>query len=140
MLSFHNIAIADTDWAEDELYEEYPYSVSLYCEGVTADHYCEVILPLEIATSGSIAPLCASAANSVTIYSNDNTLAFNILTIAAFASGGIGTGQYTNTPAYSVGTTPPLDTNLLWADTNPVSGGLKYYNGNSWVVVPVAFS
>ncbi len=36
-----------------------------------------------------------------------------------------------------VSTTAPENTNLLWVDT---VGGLKYYNGSAWVVVPVAYS
>lgn len=30
--------------------------------------------------------------------------------------------------------------NKLWIDTNTETGGLKYYNGSTWVYVPVAFS
>lgn len=39
--------------------------------------------------------------------------------------------------SFYVGTSAPSDTNVLWIDT---SNGLKYYNGTSWVVVPVAYS
>lgn len=41
------------------------------------------------------------------------------------------------TKAFHVGTTAPDNTNLLWIDTN---NGLKYYNGSSWVNVPVSWS
>lgn len=34
----------------------------------------------------------------------------------------------------------PTDTNKLWLDTNPTYGGLKYYNGNAWVHIPVAYT
>ena len=39
--------------------------------------------------------------------------------------------------SFYVGTSAPSDTNVLWIDT---ANGLKYYNGTSWVVVPVAYS
>ncbi len=35
--------------------------------------------------------------------------------------------------------TAPSNTNILWIDTSP-NGGLKYWNGSAWVVVPVAYS
>lgn len=41
---------------------------------------------------------------------------------------------------YHVDSSAPSNTNLLWIDTNSTTGGLKYYNGNSWVHVPVAYS
>lgn len=34
----------------------------------------------------------------------------------------------------------PTNTKLLWIDPNETTGGLKYYNGSSWVHVPVAWS
>ena len=34
----------------------------------------------------------------------------------------------------------PSDTRLLWIDTTANTGGLKYYNGTSWVHVPVAWT
>lgn len=41
---------------------------------------------------------------------------------------------------YSVGTTAPGDTKLLWIDTTAGgTGGLKYHNGSDWVAVPVAW-
>lgn len=41
---------------------------------------------------------------------------------------------------FHIGSTPPANTNLLWIDTTNVTGGLKYYNGSSWVHVPVAYA
>lgn len=41
---------------------------------------------------------------------------------------------------YFVGASAPSNTKLLWIDTNSNTGGLKYYNGSSWVQVPVAYS
>lgn len=45
-----------------------------------------------------------------------------------------------STEIYGLGTTPPTNTNLLWIDTTADTGGLKYYNGSSWVHVPVAYT
>ena len=39
--------------------------------------------------------------------------------------------------SFYVGTSAPSDTNVLWID---IANGLKYYNGTSWVVVPVGYS
>lgn len=36
--------------------------------------------------------------------------------------------------------TPPVDTKLLWIDTTPTTGGLKYYNGTAWKSVPVQYT
>lgn len=58
------------------------------------------------------------------------------------SSGGTGSGGSSSgglTQVYSAGTTAPTNTNLLWIDTNSTTGGLKYYNGTSWVHVPVAY-
>lgn len=41
---------------------------------------------------------------------------------------------------YHVGTTAPDNTNLLWVDTTATTGGLKYYDGEAWKHVPVAFT
>lgn len=39
---------------------------------------------------------------------------------------------------FTTSSTEPTNTRLLWIDPNPNTGGLKYYNGTSWVHVPVA--
>lgn len=44
------------------------------------------------------------------------------------------------TDIFSLGTTAPENTKLLWIDTTAVTGGLKYYNGTEWVHVPVAYN
>lgn len=41
---------------------------------------------------------------------------------------------------YMAGSKAPTDTSLLWVDTTPTTGGLKYYDGSTWAVVPVAYS
>lgn len=44
------------------------------------------------------------------------------------------------TDIWHAGTSAPANKKLLWIDTNSSTGGLKYYNGSSWVHVPVAWS
>lgn len=51
----------------------------------------------------------------------------------------------TNAPGavkpYAAGTAPPEEDSMLWIDTAPDTGGLKYFNGTAWVssaVMPYA--
>lgn len=44
------------------------------------------------------------------------------------------------TQIWHYGNSAPSDTKLLWIDSDSTSGGLKYYNGTSWVHVPVAWT
>ena len=41
---------------------------------------------------------------------------------------------------FYAGSSAPSNTKLLWIDTTATTGGLKYYNGSSWVHVPVAYT
>lgn len=41
---------------------------------------------------------------------------------------------------FYAGSSAPSNTKLLWIDTTANTGGLKYYNGSSWVHVPVAYT
>lgn len=43
-------------------------------------------------------------------------------------------------PKFVASATEPTDTGLLWIDTTPTTGGLKYYNGTAWAHVPVAYT
>lgn len=68
----------------------------------------------------------------------------DIRTLANNAASAASTAQSTANnklgAVFSVGTSAPSDTRLLWIDTTANTGGLKYYNGSAWVVVPVAYS
>ena len=44
-----------------------------------------------------------------------------------------------STKIFQAGTTAPSNKDLLWIDTN-TNGGLKYYNGSAWVLVPVGYT
>lgn len=39
--------------------------------------------------------------------------------------------------AFAVQDEAPNDTNILWIDTTPKTGGTKYHNGSEWVPLPV---
>lgn len=45
-----------------------------------------------------------------------------------------------NKAGLEVGATAPEDTGVLWIDTTAGTGGLKYFNGSSWVHAPVAYT
>ena len=44
-----------------------------------------------------------------------------------------------DSPSFLAQAEEPTDHAVLWIDTK-ADGGLKYYNGSSWVTVPVRFS
>lgn len=64
-------------------------------------------------------------------------LASNAITTSNIATGSITADKLASGAIFYVGTTAPSNTNILWIDTN---NGLKYYNGSSWVTVPVAYN
>lgn len=39
---------------------------------------------------------------------------------------------------FAAGASAPERTDILWVDTTPVTGGLKYYDGSAWAHVPTA--
>ena len=80
-LKFTNIPVSA--WVSDATYADFGYKAVLTCNGITANHFADVVLPPDIALSGSVAPIALTGANSVTIYSSDNTLSFTIPMIFA---------------------------------------------------------
>ena len=76
-------------------------------------------------TGTPTAPTAAKGTNTTQIA----TTAFVQTAISGFSS-----------DVFSVGTSAPSNTKLLWIDTNTTTGGLKYYNGSSWTPVPVAYT
>lgn len=67
---FTNKSIAVTAWASDGTYAQYPYRAAIALEGVTANHYPEVVFALGDATSGYFAPVCQSYAGGIYIYAS----------------------------------------------------------------------
>ena len=57
----------------------------------------------------------------------------------AFITRNNGSSKGAVSQIFHVGENPPEETKLFWIDTNATTGGLKYYNGTKWVVVPVAY-
>ena len=70
-LSFTDVPAST--WVSDTTYTDYPYKCVLTCSGVLATDFAEVVLGVTEAVSGNYAPICLTAANSVTIYSKVNT-------------------------------------------------------------------
>lgn len=76
-------------------------------------------------TGTPTAPTAAKGTNTTQIA----TTAFVQTAVSGFSS-----------DVFSVGSSAPSNTKLLWIDTNTSTGGLKYYNGSKWVHVPVAYN
>ena len=70
-LTFTNVSAST--WVSDTTYTDYPYKCVLTSSGVLATDFAEVVLGVTEAVSGNYAPICLTAANSVTIYSKVNT-------------------------------------------------------------------
>lgn len=68
--------------------------------------------------------------------SKQNTLTEGSITNELIATGAITADKLAGGAVFVVGTNAPANTNLLWIDPTK---GLKYYNGSSWVTVPVAY-
>lgn len=60
-------------WSADSTYSDYGYRGDISVTGVTANMYAEVTFSLADAQSGKYAPICATKAGAVSIWSNDNT-------------------------------------------------------------------
>lgn len=83
-----NISVDELDFVEDDTYEQYPYKVTEAIAGVTEDMTCLVTLPVNIATSGLIAPVALVGDGEITLWSKEIIEeTFVIPTITFFASG-----------------------------------------------------
>ena len=65
--------VSASTWVSDTTYTDYPYKCVLTCSGVLATDFAEVVLGVTEAIGGNYAPICLTAADSVTIYSKVNT-------------------------------------------------------------------
>ena len=99
----------------------------------------------------TLQPVLSGEDNSVYLYLQDEYNGYHTVGIQNVASpiedNDAATKGYVDeaisgfsTEIYGLGTTPPSNTKLLWIDTTANTGGLKYYNGSSWVHVPVAYT
>ena len=70
LLVFQNVTA--NNFVSDSTYSNYPYKCDITCTGITANSVVEVIFGMTEATSGNYAPICATSANTVTIYAKVN--------------------------------------------------------------------
>ena len=83
-----NISVTELDFVEDDTYEQYPYKVTKAIAGITTNMTCLVTLPVNIATSGLIAPVALVGNGEITLWSKEIIEeTFVIPTITFFASG-----------------------------------------------------
>lgn len=77
--------------------------------------------------------VCLKGTNGISIEADDSTKTIT------FSGNGSGNGDG---KVFEASVNPPTNTNLLWIDTTPATGGLKYYSEDAadWVTVPVRFS
>ena len=67
-LLFQNVQVQVSYWKEDTTYVDYPFKAEIPCEGITENHFPEVILSLTDANSGQFAPICNTSAGFVYIW------------------------------------------------------------------------
>lgn len=83
-----NISVGELDFVEDDTYEQYPYKITKAIAGITTNMTCLVTLPVNIATSGLIAPVALVGNGEITLWSKEIIEeTFVIPTITFFASG-----------------------------------------------------
>ena len=83
-----NISVNELDFVEDDTYEQYPYKATKAIAGITTNMTCLVTLPVNIATSGLIAPVALVGNGEITLWSKEIIEeTFVIPTITFFASG-----------------------------------------------------
>lgn len=70
-LTFTNVSVDTTAWADDTTYEDYPFKADIALTGVTADYYPSVTFSVEDATSGIFAPVAATGDGTISIYASE---------------------------------------------------------------------
>ena len=77
-----DVSVATSAWASDTTYADYPFKATIPITGCTVNHIPDVMLSLEDATSGNIAPVADSYAGGIYIYAKEKpTSAMTIPTI-----------------------------------------------------------
>ena len=71
VLKFENVTASS--WVSDSTYTDFPFRCDMACTGVTEANFAEVVFSLEQATGGNYAPLCATRAGIVSIWSASDT-------------------------------------------------------------------
>lgn len=87
-LVFTNISVETSAFVSDTTYTDYPYKVSLTCNGVTDKYIPTVNLASTQATTGNFSPVSLSGTNAVTIYAKEKEIAaFTIPSIVCVKGG-----------------------------------------------------
>ena len=71
VLSFTNKTVATSAWARNTTYTDFPYRAAVACEGVTANHYAEVVFSPANVLTGIFCPVAVSYAGGVYIYASE---------------------------------------------------------------------
>ena len=70
-----DVSVSTSAWASDKTYADYPFKATIPITGCTVNHIPDVMLSLEDATSGNIAPVADSYAGGIYIYAKEKPTA-----------------------------------------------------------------
>ena len=70
-----DVSVATSTWASDTTHVDYPFKAAIPITGCTVNHIPDVMLSLEDATSGNIAPVADSYAGGIYIYAKEKPTA-----------------------------------------------------------------
>ncbi len=68
VLLFENVSVPESAWTSDNTYVSHPFKAAVSCSGVTAGHSADVTFDLADATSGTYAPVCQTATDTVFLW------------------------------------------------------------------------
>lgn len=71
VLFLENVEISTLSWEEDPSYPDYPYSAKIVCQGVTENHFPNVVFSTIDANSGNFAPVTKTEKNLIYIYAKE---------------------------------------------------------------------
>lgn len=71
ILFLENVEISTLSWEEDASYPDYPYSAKIVCQGVTENHFPNVVFSTIDANSGNFAPVTKTEKNLIYIYAKE---------------------------------------------------------------------
>ena len=70
-----DVSVSTSAWASDTTHADYPFKATIPITGCTVNHIPDVMLSLEDATSGNIAPVADSYAGGIYIYAKEKPTA-----------------------------------------------------------------
>jgi len=71
VITLTNLTITTSDWSSDLTYAAYPYKATINASGVDNTFTPEIILSVDDATEGIIAPVALSGNSSVSLYASE---------------------------------------------------------------------